>query len=80
MLSPSGAWIIADWGDAFQRHVAGALDRPLIILLKEDGADEALDRVLVWEDADDIGATFNFAVDALQRIGRVQFGPVRGGE
>ena len=31
--------IIAQGGDCFQGHVAGALNRPFIVLLKQDGAD-----------------------------------------
>ncbi len=42
-------WIIADWGDGFQCHVAGALDGPFVVLFHEDGSDEADDGVLVWE-------------------------------
>src|ERR1700733_14859748 len=32
--------IIAQGGHGFQRHVAGALDRPFVILLQKDRADE----------------------------------------
>jgi hypothetical protein len=39
--------IIADWRDGFQRHVAGALHRPFVILFEQDGADETDDSVLV---------------------------------
>ena len=42
--------------DGFQRHVAGALDGPLVILFEEQRADEADDGLAVWEDADDLGA------------------------
>jgi hypothetical protein len=37
----------------FQGHVAGALNRPFVVLLDQDGSDEAHDRVLVGKDADD---------------------------
>jgi hypothetical protein len=43
--------IIAQLGDALQRDVAGALDRPFVILLQQDRADEAGDGVLVGERA-----------------------------
>src|SRR5512132_2902238 len=68
--------IIAHGGDGFQGHVAGPLHRPLIVLLEENGADQASDRSLVGEDADHVGASLDLAVDALERIGRVDLGPV----
>ena len=64
----------------FQGHVAGALDSPLIVLLEQDRPDQAGDRGLVGEDADHVGAAFDLAVDAPQRIGRVDLGPVLFGE
>jgi hypothetical protein len=33
--------IIAHCGQSFQCHVAGSLDSPFVVLLKQDGADEA---------------------------------------
>ena len=39
-------WIMAQWGEGFQRHVAPA-DGPFVVLLEEDGADEAGDGGLV---------------------------------
>ena len=30
------------WGDAFQGHVSGSLDRPIVVLLEQDGT---LDRI-----------------------------------
>ena len=69
--------IIAQGCDGFQGHVAGALDGPLVVLLEQDGADEADDGGLVGEDADDLGAALDLAVEALERVGRVQLGPVR---
>ena len=44
--------IIAQGSDGFQAHVAGALDGPFIVLLEEQGANQAGDRGLVGEDAD----------------------------
>ena len=52
------------------------LKLPLIVLLHEDGADEANDAGFVGEDADDVGAALNLFVEALERIGAVQLGPV----
>jgi hypothetical protein len=39
--------IIAQGRDAFQPHVAAALERPLVVLLEQDGADQTRDGVLV---------------------------------
>src|SRR5215468_7281471 len=50
--------ILAQWSDGFQRHVAGALHGPLIVLLEQDCTDQAGDGSLVGEDADDFGATW----------------------
>jgi hypothetical protein len=32
--------LIADRRNCFERHVAGSLDSPFVVLLKQDGADE----------------------------------------
>ena len=42
-------------------------------LLQEDGADQALDSVFVGEDADNLGATFDFAVEAFEPVGGMIF-------
>jgi hypothetical protein len=47
--------VIAQGGHGFQRHVSSALDRPFVVLLEEDGADEPDDDVVVGADADDLG-------------------------
>ena len=67
--------IIAQRCDGFQCHVAGPLDRPFIILLEQDGAGQAGNGVLIGEDADDLGAALDLAVQPFQRIGRVDLGP-----
>ena len=56
---------------SFQAHVAPC-DGPLVILLQEDSADEANDCGFVWKDADDAGALLDLAVQAFERIGRMQ--------
>jgi hypothetical protein len=43
-----------------------------IILLQQDSPDEADDGLVIGEDADDLGAALDLAVDALDRIGGVQ--------
>ena len=67
---------MADRRDGFQRHVAGSLDGPIVIVFHEDGADEAGDCGLVWKDADDVGSSFDLAIDTFDRVGRVQLGAV----
>jgi hypothetical protein len=58
-----------DQGDAgsgqdVEAEVAAALG-PVVVLLGEDGADEADDRIAVGEDADDVGAAAYLAVEPL---------------
>jgi hypothetical protein len=60
--------IIAQWSDGFQCDVAGALNGPFIVLFEQDGADQSDDGIPVGEDADDIGAPLDLAVDALERV------------
>ena len=67
------------FGHSLDLHVA-ALEQPLVVLLEQDGADQPGDAGLVGEDADDVGAPFDFLVQALQRVGGVQFGAVLGRE
>src|SRR4051812_46063767 len=70
--------IIADRRDAFQRHVAGALNGPLVVLLEQNGADELGDGRFVGEDADGIGAALELAVEAVERLGAVQLRALLG--
>ena len=67
--------------DGFQRHVAGALHGPLVVLFEQDCADKADDSVVVGGDANDLGATLVLAVEMLDGIGAVQLGtmPFRKG-
>ena len=44
--------IISQARDGFQRHVAGALDGPFVVLLHQDRADEPDEGVVVGKDAD----------------------------
>jgi hypothetical protein len=66
--------IIAHRSDGFQRHVAGALDSPFIVLLEQDGADQSVDSLLIGEDANNVGAALDLSVAPLLRIGGVQLG------
>ena len=72
--------IIADGGDGFQRHVAGALHGPFVVLLHQDRADEADYGVVVGKDADDIGPPLDLAVEPLDGIGRADLVPMLPGK
>ena len=56
-------------------HVA-VRQLPLIVGLEPHGADEPDDGLLRGKDADDVGAAFDLLVQALQRVRRMQLGPV----
>ena len=56
------------------------LELPIVVGLEEDSADEADDRLFIWEDADDIGPPLALFVEAFQVVGGVQFGSVLAGE
>ena len=60
---------IAQRCDGFQCHVSGALCCPFIVLLEEEGADEPDHGGFVREDADDIGAAFDLAIEPFERVG-----------
>ena len=48
----------------------------MIILLEQDSADQAGDGICVGEDADDVGAALDLAIESLQRVGGVDLRPV----
>ena len=54
-------------GQGFLGEVAAA-DEPLVVLLDQQHAGEADQRGVVGEDADDVGAAADLAVDALERV------------
>jgi hypothetical protein len=62
-----------------RRHIA-VLQLPFVVLLEQHCADQPDDRGLVGEDADDVGAAFDFLVEPLNRVGAVQFAAVRLGK
>lgn len=72
--------IIAHRGDGLKCHVAGSLDSPLVVLFEQQRADETNDGIVVGEDADDLCAALNLAVEAFDRIGAVELGPVLPGK
>jgi len=51
-------------GEGIEPEVAASLG-PLVVLFGEDGADEADQSVAVGEDADDVGAAADLAVEPL---------------
>ena len=55
--------MIGDRSEGLKGHVAGALDGPLVVLLEQDRANQSGDGGLVGEDADDFGASLDFAVE-----------------
>ena len=69
--------IIAHCGQSFQCHVAGSLDSPFVVLLKQDGTYEAYDGGLVGEYSDHVCPAFDLAVEAFQWIGAVQLRPAQ---
>jgi len=52
---------------------------PLVADLDEQGGDESKDRSFIGEQTGDASATFDFLVDALQRIGGSEFALMGGG-
>lgn len=72
--------IIAHCCDGFQCHVAGSLDGPFIVLFEQERADEPDDGVIVGEDADNLGAPLDLAVETLDRVGRMKLGPMLFGK
>ena len=65
-------WVIVascqDERDRPGREV-GASDEPLVVLLDAEHAGEANQALVVGEDADDVGAPADLAVEALERPG-----------
>jgi hypothetical protein len=53
-------------GEYFRSHVAAGFG-PFVVLLGQDRADEADDRVAVREDPDDVGSSPYFLVEAFLR-------------
>jgi len=70
---------VANGGDGFQCHVAPR-DRPLIILLQHQGAEQARHRGLVWKDPDHVGPAPDLLVQPFKWVGAVDLRPVLAGE
>jgi len=69
---------IAERGDGFQCHGAGALHCPFIVLVQQQGADQLSDGVFVGEDADNIAAALDLAIESFDRIGGADLRPMLG--
>ena len=68
-----------EFGHPFDLHVT-MLELPFVIGLQQHRADQALDAVLIREDAHHIGPPFDLLVQALQRVRAMQLRPVLGRE
>ena len=66
-------------GRGFQRQVSPG-HSPLVVLLDQDGADQAQDGFVVGKDAHHVGAPLDLLVDPLQRIGGVDLRSMLPGE
>jgi hypothetical protein len=64
----------------FLAQVAAFGDGPVVVLVEQDGADEADDGGVVGEDADHVAAAFDLLVDPLERVRRRERAPVASGE
>ncbi len=60
----------AEFKERFDAEIA-LLERPLVVLIHEHGADQADDRGLVGEDPYDVGAPLHFLIKPLKGVGGV---------
>lgn len=65
-----------DSGDGAKRHIATTRNHPFIVLFEQQCPDEADDGSRGCEDADDIGAPIDLAIEALNRTRRMQLRPM----
>ena len=71
--------LLGEFGERLGAQVASC-DLPLVVLLGQDGADQADDGVVVGEDADHVGAALDLAVEAFERVVGPDLAPVLGRE
>jgi len=57
-----------------------AADEPFVVLFDHDAGGEPDEGAVVGEDADDVGAAADLAVEPFERVGRAELGAVVGGE
>lgn len=67
---------MAQWSDGFQGHIAGTLNGPLVVLLEQQRTDQPDDSGFVRDDADDLAAPLDLAIEPFERIGAVDLGAV----
>ena len=72
--------IIVERDDGFQRHVEGALNKLLVVLLQQDGADQPHERRLFAKHTNNVAAPLDLAVQPFYRVGGVYLGPALCGE
>ena len=63
-------------GHAFGGEHAAALQLPVLVLLQQHRPNQAGDRGIVGEDADDAGAALYFFIHPLQQVGAPDYFPV----
>ena len=68
-LIPNYSYCHSRGGRPVHRFVAVANVPPLLKLLEQDGTDQTGGGSLVGEDADNVGAPLDLAIEAFQRIG-----------
>jgi hypothetical protein len=71
-------WLLGlrDLGHGGLGEEAAALELPFLLLLQQLAAHQPGDRAVVGEDADDVGASLDLLVQALQRVGAPDLAPV----
>jgi hypothetical protein len=68
--------IVGEQLQSFKLHVS-TIELPLVVLLEQHRADEALYRSLVGEDPDDIGSALYLSIEPLQRVRAVDLRSMR---
>ena len=58
-------------GERGHVKVAGSIE-PFLVLFRGEGAHQAQAALLVGEDADDLGAAFEFLVEAFEEVGALE--------
>jgi hypothetical protein len=67
---------MVDEAHGFFGEVAAVNGLPVVVLLGEDGADEADHGGVVGEDPDDVAAAFELLVDSFEGVGGGDLAPV----
>ena len=67
---------LSEAGHRRPREVTAVGDLPLVVLLDDDGGDQAVDGGVAGEDAHDVAASLNLPVQAFEGVRRPQLAPV----